>query len=80
MKNLLNEQENIIKGPNWKIIKPTKQDIQNYKNSLKCHSTIEKECLLCHSKFYGNRSKQKFCYQCEVFFKCNNCNIFLKKK
>ena len=55
--------DSIIYGPNWKIIKPSFDELNTQSKLSRFHTNEEKECLLCHSKFnYG-------------FKKSNNCNL-----
>lgn len=56
----------------FKIIKPSKKNIEKMNQNWKWKSD-KKECALCHSIFsYGN-SKAKFCDLCKLSIKCDLC-------
>lgn len=78
IKNYLKENypnNNYIFGPNWAIIKPTNDELENEDKNSHYHS-IEKECILCHSKFSYGQTKKILCGCCKIITQCinNNCN------
>lgn len=56
---------------NWKIIPPDKKSLNEAYEHAYFHSSLEKECVYCHTKFKYGRKNQISCGLCEL--EVNGC-------
>lgn len=64
MNNFLSNK--YILGPNWAIIIPNKDALDKADKENPYHSSIEKECIICGSKFSFGQSRKVICGECKL--------------
>ena len=67
------EQNNVIFGPNWKIIPSTQEIREEIRNRQRSKYSQEKECIFCHQKFDYGYSSLKSCLGHKVLVQCKEC-------
>ena len=67
------EQNNVIFGPNWKIIPSTQEIREEIRNRQRSKHSQEKECVFCHQKFNYGYSSLKSCLGHKVLVQCKEC-------
>ena len=67
------EQNNIIFGPNWKIIPSTQEIREEIRNRQRSKHSQEKECIFCHQKFDYGYSSLKSCLGHKILVQCKEC-------
>lgn len=67
------EQNDIIFGPNWKIIPSTQEIREEIRNRQRSKHSQEKECIFCHQKFDYGYSSLKSCLGHKVLVQCKEC-------
>ena len=66
-------QNDIIFGPNWKIIPSTQEIREEIRNQQRSKHSQEKECIFCHQKFDYGYSSLKSCLGHKVLVQCKEC-------
>lgn len=67
------EQNDVISGPNWKIIPSTQETREEIRNRQRSKHSQEKECVFCHQKFDYGYSSLKSCLGHKVLVQCKEC-------
>lgn len=63
-----------IFGPNWLILKPKQEDLEEIRKITYRKHTVKRECYICKTEFDYGQSNHMNCRAHRVFVKCNICN------